>query len=502
MLTIAQSTVTENIIALAYLAAAVCFVLGLKWMSAVPTARRGNAVSSLGMLIAIIATLFYIHGDQLLSLVWIAVALAIGSAAGILLAVRTPMTGMPQMVALLNGFGGIASLLVAWGDYLSKAVTQIALDAGTMLPARPGNDDLWIVWSRPWHEMLAIGLTVLVGGVTFTGSLVAFGKLQGLKITPGRPVQFAGQNFLNAAMVLIGLAGSIALVFEPQWGWLIIPIAVASLLLGVLLVIGIGGADMPVVISLLNSYSGIAAAFAGFVLGNSALIITGSLVGASGLILTNIMCKAMNRSLLNVLFGGVGAPGSGGSGGSGGGAAGGEKGEVRTFSIEDAAIVLEAARQVMVVPGYGMAVAQAQHSVRELADELEKRGIKVYYAIHPVAGRMPGHMNVLLAEANVPYDELLDLEASNAQFEQTDVALVIGANDVTNPSARTAKDSPIYGMPILDVDKARTIFVIKRSMNPGFAGVENELYYDPKCGMVFGDAKKVVAALTSELKSM
>ncbi len=488
----------ETIVNYAYVLAAVMFILGLMWMTSVPTARRGNLVSSLGMLIAAVATLFLVQGNQMLSLAWIAGALVVGSVIGLLLAVRTPMTGMPQMVALLNGFGGIASLLVAWGDYetwrgkLETAQSGLAA-LGGLIASTPAELPI----ARHGYEFLAIGLTVLVGGVTFTGSLVAFGKLQGLKITPGRPIQFKGQQIINTLLVLIALAASVALIFEPTWGWLIVPIAIASLVLGVLLVIGIGGADMPVVISLLNSYSGIAAAFAGFVLNNSALIITGALVGASGIILTSIMCKAMNRSLLNVLFGGVG----GASGSAGGGGSGKTGGQVREFSMEDAGIVLDAARQVMVVPGYGMAVAQAQHSVKELADELERRGINVKYAIHPVAGRMPGHMNVLLAEANVPYESLLDLDQSNAEFEQTDVALVIGANDVTNPAARTATDSPIYGMPILDVDKARTIFVIKRSMNTGFAGVENDLYYDPKTAMLFGDAKKVVSALTSALKN-
>ncbi len=491
----------ETIVNYAYLLAAVMFILGLMWMTAVPTARRGNLVSSLGMLIAAVATLFLVQGDQFLSLAWIAGALVVGSVIGLLLAVRTSMTGMPQMVALLNGFGGIASLLVAWGDYETwrGKLDSTLLDAFGVVVTGNVND---IPIARHGYEFLAIGLTVLVGGVTFTGSLVAFGKLQGLKITPGRPIQFPGQQIINAALVLISLAAAVMLVVEPTWGWLIVPIAIASLVLGVMLVIGIGGADMPVVISLLNSYSGIAAAFAGFVLNNSALIITGALVGASGIILTSIMCKAMNRSLLNVLFGGVGGSSGSSGGASGGGGVGGKAGgQVREFSMEDAGIVLDAARQVMIVPGYGMAVAQAQHSVKELADELERRGIVVKYAIHPVAGRMPGHMNVLLAEANVPYENLLDLEQSNAEFEQTDVALVIGANDVTNPAARTATDSPIYGMPILDVDKARTIFVIKRSMNTGFAGVENELYYNPKTAMLFGDAKKIVSALTSELKN-
>jgi NAD(P) transhydrogenase subunit beta len=388
------------------------------------------------------------------------------------------MTAMPQMVAIFNGFGGIASLLVAAGNYVLK-VDKV--DAG---------DATW-----DWNALLATGLTILIGGVTFTGSLVAFGKLQGLKITPGRPIQFAGQKVLIAIMAIGCLTMAVWLVAEPASGWTNGVNAVLALGLGILLVIGIGGADMPVVISLLNSYSGLAAAMAGFVLNNNALIITGALVGASGIILTNIMCKAMNRSLLNVLFGGVGVA-SGAAAATGSGA----KGRVREYAVEDVSIQLDAAGLVIVVPGYGMAVAQAQHSVKELADALEERGIAVRYAIHPVAGRMPGHMNVLLAEAGVDYEQLCDMETINPEFEQAGVALVIGANDVTNPAARHAKDSPIYGMPILDVDKARSVVVIKRSLNPGFAGVENDLYYSPNCGMLFGDAKKMANELVASLK--
>ncbi|MEZ6192274.1 MAG: NAD(P)(+) transhydrogenase (Re/Si-specific) subunit beta [Phycisphaerales bacterium] len=452
---------------LVYLLAAVLFYLGLKMLSSVKTARKGNMVSALGMLIAAGATFFYLSGGQAISLVWIAVALAIGTAIGLVLALRVPMTGMPEMVALLNGFGGIASLLVACGDYLNPHTES-------------GN----------WHALLAIGLATLIGGLTFTGSLVAYCKLAG-KLVPDAPVQFAGQKVLIAIMLIGGLVLSGFLVAKPDFGFALILITLLALVLGVLLVIGIGGADMPVVIALLNSYSGIAASMAGFVLNNSALIITGALVGASGIILTNIMCKAMNRSLMNVLFGGVGGAVAGGGKGP--------QGEARSFNIEDAAIVLDAARLVIIVPGYGMAVAQAQHAVKEFAQQLANRSIEVKYAIHPVAGRMPGHMNVLLAEADVPYEQLLDLEQVNPMFEQADVALVIGANDVTNPAARHDTSSPIYGMPILDVDKARTVFVIKRSMNPGFAGIQNELYFKENTGMIFGDAKKVVNDLTAEL---
>ncbi len=458
---------------LVYLLAAVLFIYGLKMLSKVNTARRGNLLSAVGMLIASAITLYHLDGATAHSLIWIALALLIGSLVGVIFAVRVPMTGMPQMVALLNGFGGIASLLVACGWYATHG--------------------------RESYD-LSVGLAVLIGGITFTGSLVAFAKLQGgvfKQWVPGTPVQLPFHKVLIAALILAPLALSLIMLEQPGWGWLLILIALLSLAAGIPLVVGIGGADMPVVISLLNSYSGLAAAMAGFVLNNHALIITGSLVGASGLILTSIMCKAMNRSLVNVLFGGVGFEAAAAGATSGSNA---EGKTARESSIEDAAIVLDAAQSVIVVPGYGMAVAQAQHAVRELADELARRNIAVKYAIHPVAGRMPGHMNVLLAEANVPYEQLYDLESINPEFEQADVALVIGANDVTNPAARHAKSSPIYGMPILNVDKARQIFVIKRSLNPGFAGIENELYFDPKCSMVFGDAKKVVTDLAAALK--
>jgi len=462
-----------DLLNLVYLLAAVLFIFGLKYLSKVKTARRGNLISALGMLLAACVTFFHLSGGEAISLVWIVLALIIGSAIGAVMAFKVPMTGMPQMVGLLNGFGGLASILVAVGDY--------SLNFGTLAGQR-------------WDALAAVGLASLIGGVTFTGSVVAFGKLQGTRWAPDQPVQFPGQKIAIGAMLLISLLLTVCLSMNPDGWWAVMVITLFALVLGVLLVIGIGGADMPVVIALLNSYSGIAASMAGFVLGNFALIITGALVGASGLILTSIMCKAMNRSLANVLFGGMGA-------------AGGPKGKAvegthREFSVEDAAIIMEAAQTIMVVPGYGMAVAQAQHAVKELADELEAKGKQVRYAIHPVAGRMPGHMNVLLAEAGVEYDALLDLEKSNPQLANTDVALVIGANDVTNPAARHDTSSPIYGMPILDVDKARQVFVIKRSMNPGFAGIQNELYFTPNCGMVFGDAKKVVTEMVNEIEQI
>lgn len=456
-------------IALAYLLAAIFFIVGLKKLGSVKTAVRGNQISAIGMLIACVVTFFYLSGGMAISLVWIAIALGIGGTAGFLLATRVQMTGMPQMVGLLNGFGGIASLLVACGWYNRMGVNG-------------------------WTDAMATGLAALIGGVTFTGSLVAFGKLQGLKITPGRPVQFAGQKIAIVLMLVASLVLTGVLIGWPGEGWTLAVITLLSLALGILLVIGIGGADMPVVVSLLNSYSGLAASMAGFALGNQLLIIVGALVGASGLILTNIMCKAMNRSLMNVLFGGVGGvvASSGGDGKP--------QGTVREMTAEDVAIQLDAAGLVVVVPGYGMAVAQAQHIVAELFEILEDRGITCKFAIHPVAGRMPGHMNVLLAEANVPYEALCDLETINPEFEQAGVALVIGANDVTNPAARHDKASPIYGMPILDVDKARSVVVIKRSLNPGFAGIENELYFNKNCGMLFGDGKAMVSEIVTELK--
>lgn len=491
---------------LAYLLAAVLFIFGLKMLGKVATAAKGNLVSAVGMLVATIATFFYIHGGEWWSLAWVMPALLIGSLIGVVMAQRVQMTQMPQMVALLNGFGGIASLLVAVGDYANRFSIKIP----AFLQGAVGGDAAAVVSEdgyttaaslMTWDVALAIGLATVIGGATFTGSLMAFGKLQGVKWAPDKPVQLPGQRNIIFAMLGLSLLLTVALIVWPGgWPWVALMV-VLSLVLGVLLVIGIGGADMPVVIALLNSYSGVAAAMAGFVLNNYALIITGSLVGSSGVILTNIMCKAMNRSLMNVLFGGMGGAPKPSTGGGGGGS-GGVQGTAKEASAADAAIVLEAARQVVIVPGYGMAVAQAQHAVKELAGELERKGIRVVYSIHPVAGRMPGHMNVLLAEAGVEYEMLLDLEPSNAQFPQSDVALVIGANDVTNPAARHDTSSPLYGMPILNVDQARSVYVIKRSMNTGFAGIQNELYFAENCRMIFGDAKKVVTDLANELEQI
>ena len=454
------------VIALTYLVAAVLFIVGLKLLSSPRTARRGNAIGALGMLLAITATLLDQH---ILAFRWILLGFVIGGVAGIWLALAVKMTAMPQMVALLNGFGGAASAIVAAAEYhqLLRHPEQRATDV-----------------------VVSIMATMLIGAVTFTGSMIAFAKLQ--ELMPGRATTFPFQKSLNFALLATAIGLSAWLVVHFDLPMVFAALAILSLVLGVLLVIPIGGADMPVVISLLNAYSGMAGAAAGFVLHNNVLIISGALVGASGIILTQIMCRAMNRSLANVLFGAFGATSSAVAGD-------GAQRPVRTVGPEDAAVMLGYARTVVVVPGYGLAVAQAQHSVRELASLLEKRGIDVKYAIHPVAGRMPGHMNVLLAEADVPYDTLYEMDDINREFDHTDVALVIGANDVTNPAARTDTTSPLYRMPILDVDRAKSVIVIKRSMNPGFAGIDNELYYNEKTAMLFGDAKKMLVAVAGEL---
>ncbi len=402
--------------------------------------------------------------------------MVLGGGLGLWMARAVQMTAMPQMVALLNGFGGAASVLVAGAELLKAQL------AGEPIPVETG---------------ITIQLSLLIGAVTFTGSLIAWAKLQ--EVMTGKPITFPLQKVLNALLFLAiaGLGTWQVVTPVSQLGPFYAVIGL-SLVLGVMLVIPIGGADMPVVIALLNSYSGLAAAMTGFVINNHVLIIAGALVGSSGIILSQIMCKAMNRSLANVLFGAFGATAAG-SGGDGKSA---EGLTVRSVSPEDAAVQLAYAQSVIVVPGYGLAVAQAQHAVRELAELIEKNGGEVRYAIHPVAGRMPGHMNVLLAEANVPYDKLYDMDQINDQFEQCDVALVIGANDVVNPAARSDPSSPIYGMPILDVDKARSIIVMKRSMKPGFAGIENELFYHPRTAMLFGDAKVSLTKLISEIKAL
>lgn len=457
---------TEAWIRLSYIAAAVCFVVGLKFLSHPRTARKGNAIGAFGMLLAIVATLFH---QQIIDYRGILLGLAIGAVIGALMARLVAMTAMPQMVALLNGFGGAASALVAVDEQLRAIETQMTM---------------------PVHVAITLPLSVLVGAVTFSGSLLAFGKLQ--EIVTGRAITYPFQKPINAGFLLGALALVIALVATPDNPKLLGMLALLGLVLGVLGVIPIGGADMPVIISLLNSYSGMAAALTGFVVNNSGLIISGALVGASGLILTNIMCKAMNRSLANVLFGAFGAVAQTPLGVTG------EK-TVRAFPVEDIAMIFASAKSVVIVPGYGMAVAQAQHAVKELASKLMEHGVDVKFGIHPVAGRMPGHMNVLLAEADVPYDLLYDLDAINPLFPNTDVVLVIGANDVVNPAARHDKNSPLYGMPILDVDRAKTVVVSKRSLNPGFAGVDNELFYKENTIMLFGDAKATVTQLASAL---
>ena len=451
---------------IAYVLASVLFILGIKKLSHPKTARDGNFVAASGMLIAIVATLvFYSNIDFQLILIGI----AIGAIIGATFAIKVEMTQMPQMVAIFNGFGGGASALIASAEFLSS-----------------GNINTF--------TLSTIMISIFVGTLTLTGSFIAFGKLQGF--ISGQPIVFPGQQALNAILALVLLAISVFVVQtsgEMNYFYGVIAI---SAILGITLTIPIGGADMPVVISLLNSYSGVAAAATGFVLMNNGLIISGALVGASGLILTNIMCKGMNRSLANVIFGAVGLEQE--SSGSGEG----KQISVKSYSTEEAAMIFDAAEKVIVVPGYGLAVAQAQHAVREVAEFLEDKGKKVLYAIHPVAGRMPGHMNVLLAEANIPYDQLKDLDEVNPEFEDCDVALVLGANDVVNPSARHDTSSPIYGMPILDVDKSRTVIINKRTMNTGFAGIQNELFGFDNSIMVFGDAKDMLQQLLKDLKDL
>ncbi|MFP7753186.1 NAD(P)(+) transhydrogenase (Re/Si-specific) subunit beta [Thermodesulfobacteriota bacterium B35] len=449
----------------AYVISAALFIFGLKMLSSPATARRGNLVSALGMLLAIVVTLL----AQGLDYKWILLGMAVGTAIGLVAAYRVEMTAMPEMVALFNGFGGIASLLLAWGEYhqYPQMSTFIAVVAF---------------------------LSAFIGGVTFTGSMVAYGKLAGRINT--KAILFKGQHLINAGILLLAIGAAVLFSMHPASGGgyaLFLLIIVLALSFGVTSTIPIGGADMPVVISLLNSYSGLAACAAGFVISNNILIVAGALVGASGIILTNIMCKAMNRSLANVLFSGFGAVTQAGEGG-------GEQGEIRPATAEDVYYILEAADSVVFVPGYGLAVAQAQHVVRELGDLLEANGTEVSYAIHPVAGRMPGHMNVLLAEANVPYDQLVEMDDINPRMDSVDVCVVIGANDVVNPAALEDESSPIYGMPIIETFRAKTVIVLKRSMNPGFAGIQNALFFRPNTRMFFGDAKASIQALIAEFK--
>jgi NAD(P) transhydrogenase subunit beta len=465
--TFALSQTTIN---LAYLGASVCLIVGIKRLSSPATARSGNLVAAFGMAIAIVFTFL----DPDLDSYWLIVAgMAVGTVIGVASARMVRMTAMPQMVALFNGVGGGAAALIAAAEF-----HRLAPGPGHVLPEWMG----------------AILFSALIGSVSFSGSLVAFAKLQ--EVLPGRPLVFPGQQAVNAllfaALVVLGiLAGS-----TEDGVWIVLLLA-GALLFGVLLVLPIGGADMPVVISLLNAFTGLAAASAGFVLENTALIIGGTLVGASGTLLTVLMGRAMNRSIANVLFGAFGAPAAAAPGA----APGDEAKSYREVTAEDCAVMLAYASRVVIVPGYGLAVAQAQHNVRELADLLERRGVDVKYAIHPVAGRMPGHMNVLLAEANVPYPQLYDMEDVNPEFPRTDVALIIGANDVTNPAAREDPTSPLYGMPILNVDQAANVVVLKRSMSPGFAGIDNDLFYRPNNAMLFGDAKASVEKLVAAVKA-
>lgn len=448
---------TELMTQLGYVVASGLFIFGLKMLGSPATARRGNMFSALGMLVAIVAALL----DQgIVDFTWIAAGMLVGGAIGAVAARAVAMTSMPEMVALFNGLGGAASLLVGW--------SALSPDSSTI-------------------TLVTIVLSILIGGVTLTGSLIAYGKLSE-KIGSGA-ITFSGQQIVNSLVVLGILSGAVLFCLnptDPNWLYMVICLA---LLFGIMAVIPIGGADMPVVISLLNSYSGLAACAAGFAINNNALIVAGSLVGASGIILTQIMCKAMNRSLSNVLFSGFASVSS-------------EEtvveGEIKPISADDAYYVLEAATNVAIIPGYGMAVAQAQHVVKELTELLEKNGCEVNFGIHPVAGRMPGHMNVLLAEADVPYDQLLEMDEINPRMETVDVAIVIGANDVVNPAAREVESSPIYGMPVINVADARTVFVLKRSMASGFAGIENPLFYKENTRMLFGDAKESIATLIRE----
>ncbi|MEE8126284.1 MAG: NAD(P)(+) transhydrogenase (Re/Si-specific) subunit beta [Nitrospirales bacterium] len=459
----------SSLINIGYLLASVLFILGLKGLTHPRTAVRGNLLGAIGMLLAIVLTL---TNQEIVSYDMIILGLIIGGAIGAVLAIKIEMTSMPELVAVFNGFGGVASVLVAGAALLESTM-------GSAIPLM--------------QLTVAAAASGLIGSVTFCGSLVAFGKLKGL--ISENAVLFSGQQVINAVLGILALGLSCWVVLEPTSGvayWLLV--GVASVL-GVLLVIPVGGADMPVVVALLNSYSGLAAAATGFVLSNNVLIITGSLVGAAGLILTQIMCKAMNRSLTNVLFGVLGPTGEGG-------ATADEVygGKVKSATPEEVALLFDAARRVTIIPGYGMAVSQAQHPVASLAALLESRGTKVEYAVHPVAGRMPGHMNVLLAEADIPYEALKDMDESNQDIDQVDVALVIGANDVVNPSARTDPNSPIAGMPIINVDKAKIVVIIKRSLSPGFAGIPNPLFALDNALMLFGDGKKMVLEITTALK--
>ena len=457
-------------IQIAYLVASILFIAGIKMMNKTKEARKGNLVSSVGMLIAILATVVQV---QAITLVDILGCMVVGSAIGLYFAYKVEMTEIPEMVALFNGFGGLASVAVALSDYWLKTQEQaINVDSITAV---------------------SVALSIFIGGITFTGSIVAYLKLGG-KIS-GKPIMFGGQHMVNLVLLIAAIGLTVVSIMNQADPTFILALVGISLILGILTVIPIGGADMPVVISLLNSYSGMAACTTGFVLNNNVLIVAGALVGASGIILTQIMCKAMNRSLLNVLLGGFGQTASAA-------AADGPEITVKEVGVEEAPMLFDSATSVIVVPGYGMAVAQAQHVIRELSEQCEKRNIDFRFAIHPVAGRMPGHMNVLLAEANISYDKLIEMDDINDDFSNTDLVFVVGANDVVNPAARTNPQSPIFGMRILNADKARTVIVSKRSMGKGYAGVENELFGYPNCLMLFGDAKQTITKVVNEMKEM
>ncbi len=478
----------------AYLVASLLFIFGLKRLSSPRTARSGNLVAAVGMALALAGTFIL---PEMGNFGWIVLAIAIGVVPGWLLAKRVKMTAMPQMVSLFNGMGGACALFISMGEWLREfSVATPHRVSGSL-----GGLSFWfettVAAGRP-ENMLARSfpmlLGIVLGSVSFTGSLVAFGKLQG--VITEKPLRWPYQKSINAAVLaLIFLASALSVSGQPHFGWIVL-VACMALALGVLQVLPIGGADMPVVISVLNSCTGLAAAVTGFAIGNMSMIIAGTLVGAAGSLLTLLMCRAMNRSLVKVIFGSFGLTPQGAA------AAGTTDNAQREITAAECAIMMGYARKVIIIPGYGLAVAQAQHLVHELDELLEKHGVEVKYAIHPVAGRMPGHMNVLLAEADVPYPKLLDMEEINPEFEQADVALVIGANDVVNPAARTDAGSPIYGMPILNADKAKNIIVIKRGRGTGFAGIENSLFYNPKARMLFGDAKKMLQELTTEIKAL
>ena len=449
-----------NILPALYILAAASFILAIKWMNSPATARRGVIVGELGMLLAVVGTLLRY---EVVDYQWIFIAFFLGSAIGVPLAYFMPMTAVPQRTAISHAFGALASALIGTAEYY-----------------------------RQTHDgfiMSALVLEMLLGFLTFTASLMAFGKLQ--ELLPTRPITYKGQNFVNLGLFVLAVVTGIALILSPEQSWLFPIFALLSLVFGILLIIPIGGADMPTVIALLNSYAGLSASAMGFALDNKLLIVAGALDGSSGFILAIIMCRAMNRSFVNVLFGAFGQVKAV--------EANAQERHYKSETIEGAAQVLEQANLVVIIPGYGLAVAQAQHRVRELYDELTRLGITVKFAIHPVAGRMPGHMNVLLAEAEIPYSDLVEMDEINADMPQCDVALVIGANDVVNPAARSDKSTPIYGMPIINADKARTVFAIKRSKNPGFAGIDNELYFLDHTFMLFGDAKQVVGELAKHL---